>query len=465
MRPLMALIAIFLLAGALAAPAMAEHYEPVYSDWVQDGDTVKCGNVFVSFRIANGSLAARVSGPDYPPEDVNIPAGQTYYYYGILRVYVDSIEGSRALVSVEKASKATQPSGGTSVRCDVPGQTALGGDVVSFPIVIQNNDASDHVYSLESYSDVGWKTWFEYDDRGVYMVSVPGTQSRTVSLMVQTWSDTPVGEKKVWAYVGDVRVEVFVDITSANRTADVSAKVSSKIAYIGDKVSYDLSIHNLQAGENHYRLAVTGLPDGWYARFKESASSTEEVDEVVVPASSVKDLVLEVVPPYSVEPGDYNLTAAVRGPDGLAIYRNLTLTLKSGGGMSVTASRLAYSARPGEEFKIDLYVSNTGRGAALTNVYVEATAPEGWVVQASPEKASSIKAGGSQVFTLSVRPPGSIVASDYEVSAKVRCDQAESQKDFRITVETESYIPYVGGAIIVAVAAGLFLIYRKYGRR
>lgn len=66
-----------------------------------------------------------------------------------------------------------------------------------------------------------------------------------------------------------------------------------------------------------------------------------------------------------------------------------------------------------------MYVSNGGQGAALT-VYVETMAPDGWMVQASPEKVNSIKAGGSQTFTLSIQPPGNIVASDYEVSAKVR---------------------------------------------
>ena len=126
------------------------------------------------------------------------------------------------------------------MHCDIPGQTALGGDVVSFPLVIQNNDQSDHTYELSSFSDVSWKTWFEYGGKGVYKISVPGKQSKTIDLKVQTWSNTAVGEKKVWAYVGDTRVEVFVDITSANQSADVSTKVSSKIAYIGDKITYDL---------------------------------------------------------------------------------------------------------------------------------------------------------------------------------------------------------------------------------
>jgi len=47
----------------------------------------------------------------------------------------------------------------------------------------------------------------------------------------------------------------------------------------------------------------------------------------------------------------------------------------------------------------------------------------------------------------------------------VKSDQAEKEKDYRITVNIESYIPYIGVGVLVIVAAGLFVIYRKYGRR
>ena len=79
-----------------------------------------------------------------------------------------------------------------------------------------------------------------------------------------------------------------------------------------------------------------------------------------------------------------------------------------------------------------VYVSNTGQGSALTNVYLETTAPEGWLIQTSPNRTNSIKAGESQAFTLAVQPPGNIVASDYEVNVKVKSDQAEKEKDYRI---------------------------------
>jgi uncharacterized membrane protein len=145
--------------------------------------------------------------------------------------------------------------------------------------------------------------------------------------------------------------------------------------------------------------------------------------------------------------------------------KDLALTLKSGTGMNVVSSKLAYETKPGEIFDVVLYVSNTGQGSALTNVYLDTKAPEGWLIQVSPNRTNSIKAGESQTFTMTVQSPGNIVASDYEVNVKVKSDQAEKEKDYRITVKTESYIPYIGAGIIVLVVVGLVLIYRKYGRR
>jgi uncharacterized membrane protein len=454
----------------VAQPAFGDGgYETLFSGEVKDGDFRHIGDYYLRFGISNGSSQVKVtlSGPSVPSElsaPRYIPAGHWDYYPGMLRVYVDHVEGDTAYVEVARPSGQSTATG-TKVSCDVPGQTALGGDVVSFPILIQNNNPTDHVYTLSSSSDTGWKTWFRYGDKGVYKISVPAMQSRTVELMVQTLGNTPVGEKKVVAYVDDIRLEAFVYITSANQSAEVSFKVGSKIASIGDKITYDLRIRNVQAKENIYKLSVTGLPDNWYARYLESATSVEEIAETVMPASSDKDLVLEIVPPYSVEVGTYNFTAVVATPEGVSIKKDLTLTLKSSAGMSVTSSRLAYETKAGQAFDIVVYVTNTGQGTALTNVYVEASAPQGWLVQASPNRTNSIKAGETQAFTLTVQPPGNIAASDYEVSVKVKSDQAEREKDYRVTVSVDSYVPYLGAGIIVVVVAGLALLYRKYGRR
>jgi uncharacterized membrane protein len=467
------LTAVFVLCLVASAmmPAAADSYETVFSDWVTDGQIVHVNGCYATFNLTNGSttVQATVSGPGAAEQVVNIPLGQAYYYPGLIRIYLVNVDqvNHKAFVDIASLSSSgdsSQPTG-TKLTCNTPGQTALAGDVVTFPITINNYNDGDRTFTLSSSTDTGWSVGFTYGGKGIYKVYVPKSQSQVVNLEVHTSASTPVGEHKVTAKVDSTSIDVYVYITSVNQSVEVSTTVGSKIAAIGDKIYYDVHLKNLQSSENVYNLSVSGLPDSWYYRFKETAASTDEMAEVVVPASSEKSLVLEIVPPYNVAEGDYNFTATVGSGDGTKIDKGLTLKLKSGSGMTVTTSKLAYDAKPGQSFNIDIYVTNNGRGAALTNVYPDVKAPDGWTVVVSPNRTNSIKAGESQKFTLSIVPPGNIVASDYEVDANVKSDQAETDKVYRVTVSTESYIPYIGAGLILVVLVGLVLMYKKYGRR
>lgn len=189
-RAATSLFILCLLIGALSAPALAvENCESVFSDWVGSGKTIAAGGCYVDVTVINGSgIHAHVRSPEYPEDEVNIPAGNAYYYYNVLRVYVAAVNSTynSALVEVARASASSAPTSGTRLYCYTPGQEALGGDVVSFPIVIQNNDRGDRTYKLSSFSDIGWKTWFKLDDKSIFMVTVPASGSKTVDLMVQT---------------------------------------------------------------------------------------------------------------------------------------------------------------------------------------------------------------------------------------------------------------------------------------
>jgi uncharacterized membrane protein len=394
----------------------------------------------------------------------------SYSYNGLLIVKLLSIDEDQkgAWVSIGTPDSQGNPTpvpGGTKLTCDTPGLQALAGDTVTFPITIQNNNNEDITYTLSASSGTGWALRFVSGDKGLYKLYVPRMSSKTVTLEVKTSGATGVGEKKVTASVDSQSIDVFVYITSVNQSAQVTASVSSKIASIGDKITYDIKIKNLQTQENIYRLSASGLPENWYYRYKESISGTEELSETVVPAGGEKNLVLEIVPPYSVAAGDYNFTATVTEPGGNLINRDFMLRLKSGVGMTMQSPKQGYDAKPGQPFTIDVYVTNSGSGTALTNLYLETTAPDGWIVQSTPNKTTSLTAGNTQKFTVKVTPPGNIVASDYDITIKAVSDQAGKEKDYNIKVTVDSYIPYIGGAIILFVVGGLVLVYRKYGRR
>jgi uncharacterized membrane protein len=455
-----------LIVGALTAPALADTvYTSAYSGTVSNGDVRSVGGCFVNFEINNGSVHVTVTSPDYSPGEAYIPAGNAYYYLNVLRIYIASIPtGSTAVVDIAKTTSSSS-STGTKVYCDTPAQNTLGGDEVSFPITIQNFETVDETFSLSASSPGGWSGIFDYNGKNIYQIYVPASSTRVVNLVVSTPYTASIGQQTVTAKVGDTTLKLYVDITSVNESAEVSAKVSSQIAYIGDKIYYDLSLDNLQATENDYKLSISGLPENWYYMYLDSRTSSSELAETVVPASATKSLVLEIVPPYSVSAGDYNFTSIITTPSNETITKDLTLKLKSGSGMTVNVDKLAYSASPGQTFKINLYVTNSGTGTALTDVYPVVSAPSGWVVSSSPNSTNTLKSGETQTFVINVQPPGNIVASDYDVTVKTVSDQAQSSDDFRITIATSSYIPYIAGGIIVVVLVGLVFLYRKYGRR
>ena len=133
--------------------------------------------------------------------------------------------------------------------------------------------------------------------------------------------------------------------------------------------------------------------------------------------------------------------------------------------MAVSGEKQAYDAKPGQTLNINVYVTNDGKGAALTNVYPDVSAPSGWIVSTSPSRVNSLKAGESQMFTVNVQPPANIVASDYDLTVAVKSDQDQGSSSFRITITTDSIVPYIGGGIVLVVIVGLVLMFRKYGRR
>jgi len=67
--------------------------------------------------------------------------------------------------------------------------------------------------------------------------------------------------------------------------------------------------------------------------------------------------------------------------------------------------------------------------------------------------------------TAIITPSADAVAGDYVVTFNASNDQARASQDIRFTVETSPIWAIVGIAVIVAILAGLFYVFRTYGRR
>ena len=117
--------------------------------------------------------------------------------------------------------------------------------------------------------------------------------------------------------------------------------------------------------------------------------------------------------------------------------------------------------------EIKFRVTNTGT-APLTNVEITATPPSDWTVAFDPaEPIPTIEPGadGFVDVTARITPSGDAIAGDYNLSFRANAEEANGTASIRFTVEASILGAVIGGALIIAAFAGLWWVFRRYGRR
>jgi uncharacterized membrane protein len=93
------------------------------------------------------------------------------------------------------------------------------------------------------------------------------------------------------------------------------------------------------------------------------------------------------------------------------------------------------------------------------------SAPDGWRVTVDPASVASLEAGERATVQVTVIPPADIVAGEYKVVALVKSDQDEEEDEYRVVVKEQSYVAVLGIMVMAGIGAGLWYMFRKYGRR
>lgn len=166
------------------------------------------------------------------------------------------------------------------------------------------------------------------------------------------------------------------------------------------------------------------------------------------------------------QPGDYIVTmTASSGNLKQSIDLKAVVTAKYEFIMSTDTGRLNTEVTAGEQNHLSIKLTNTG-SSAIESISLSSTKPEGWSLTFTPEKVESFDPEITREVDVVISPPAKTIAGDYEVRLS-----AES-KDFspdalviRVTVLTPSIWGWIGLLIVLAVIAGLGVIFWRLGRR
>jgi uncharacterized membrane protein len=109
-------------------------------------------------------------------------------------------------------------------------------------------------------------------------------------------------------------------------------------------------------------------------------------------------------------------------------------------------------------------IENSGT-APVTDLRMSATPASGWIVKFDPESTDSLAPGQSVIVKAQVTPSGDAIAGDYTIAFKATAKETNVSATVRFTVETSLLGAIIGAAVIVAAVAGLYWVFRRYGRR
>ncbi|GJM76792.1 hypothetical protein HMSSN036_90080 [Paenibacillus macerans] len=125
---------------------------------------------------------------------------------------------------------------------------------------------------------------------------------------------------------------------------------------------------------------------------------------------------------------------------------------------------LSTDVRAGSERKLTFVVQNTG-SADLQDLSFSSSAPTDWEVSFEPSAINAIAPGESKQVQATIKSSEKALAGDYVVSLTASSANKSANADLRVTVKSSVLWGWVGVLIILAVCAGIYYLFRKYGRR
>ena len=360
----------------------------------------------------------------------------------------------------------TTAAGGVTVTTPFPAIVAEPGSTASFKLAIDVSSARQ--VSLEA-EDVpsGWTARFRGGGLVIDGAYVTPDETPDVTLDVEIPDGTAAGSTslRVVATGGGGVDTLPLTIRVADAAAGdvtLTSEFPELQAASGSTFTFNVTLHNDTAADTTFTMQATG-PDGWTVGAK--PQSQAQATTLTVNAGSTGDITVTADPSVDAGAGSYPITLTTSG-GGKDATLDLAATIT--GTYTLTLSTpdevLSTTANAGSAKDFALSLANTG-SAPVTGVAFSSTPPTGWKVEFAPTDAATVDPGTPVPVTATITPSADAIAGDYELTMSAKGTEASDDVTVRVRVETPQLWWIVGVVLIVLVFAGLYWVFRTYGRR
>lgn len=358
---------------------------------------------------------------------------------------------------------------GLEITTPYPAVAVAPGTKISFDLTVASVRTADVALSISGVPS-GWKASLLGGGYVVEGIAVAPGDDGSVRLDVEVPADATAttGTLRVTGQGGDATDVLTVAVrVDAEAAGDVSLTTSTP-ALTGSSdanFSFTLQFQNDTAQDVTLAVRATGPDASWTV----DATLTGETQaaSTVVEAGTSQNVTVAATAPRGIAAGTYPVTVEATAGE-RTVTADLAIEITGSYSMTLATATgvLSASGSAGAPTTQTFQVTNTGT-APLTAVEVTATPPSGWEVTFDPESIATIAPDETGTITATITPSGEAVAGDYVVTFNGRATEsaATASAQVRFTVETSPIWALVGLGIIALILAGLFYVFRTYGRR
>ena len=357
---------------------------------------------------------------------------------------------------------------GLEVTTPYPAVAVAPGTKVSFDLTVDFTRTANVSLGLSGVPQ-GWDASLLGGGFVVDGVAVTGGTAAEVRLDVDVPADAAAGTStiRVTAQGGGAQDVLSIGIrVNAEAAGDITLTTSTPtLTGASDATfTFDLQLQNDTAQDVTVSVAASG-PEGWDV--EATLTGETQAASAVVEAGATQNIGVTATAPDDVPAGAYPISVEARAGErtipaelGIEVTGSYSMTL------STPNDVLSASGSAGSPTTQAFEITNTGT-APLTEVALTATPPTNWEVTTDPPTVATIAPGATETITATITPSGEAVAGDYVINfdAAAAEEGAEAESQVRFTVETSPLWALVGLGLIALIVAGLFYVFRTYGRR
>ena len=368
--------------------------------------------------------------------------------------------------------------GGLSLSTDYPGISINAGESLNISLRLSNQsgtglDADTYIASLPE----GFEGYIQGGSYHVSRVHVDNGGETEVTLHITVPDELSEGiyEVVVRADAGAASSDELRLSLNASETNEGEGSFTSEYPHqegaAGTDFSFSTTLINNGLTARSYSLS-SNAPSGWTVSFTPSSDSTQIAGIDVDPGAS-EGISVAVAPPDTVEAGEYTIElSAVSAEETLSTELTVEITGTYGLLLSTPSGRLSFDGYAGKASDLTLSLTNTGN-VDLQDVTINSSVPSDWTVtyetgedaENDGNVIASIPAGSTVEVVTHVTPGSDSITGDYLATFTASNDETSAEAEFRVSVKTQTLWGVVAVALIAAVAAGLYYVFRRYGRR